>query len=383
MKRSNLLLMLAAGTLLASCGGQSGPSKDAILKAASEKTAIAIWADSGAPINRKINNRAEGAHAPILANSFTFKYESNTYTVKINWEISTQDWSRFKSDEEHDVVIAKRESVGGRTLSADFVPTFTYEDATLKGDAYKFFCDPYDVDPQNKTLAELSKGAYIDKNIKTGAVIRTKGVITLHSPDFSSVIIEDAGRTVQLYKGGAFSSFFAVGKTIQVVGKYKDYNGPEFEPVLDVSPTDDVPSIVPLTLDKAKIDAFRTEWKDNGDLSQANRLVGGEYVVKKESEGKNKTETDRSKNTFDTLYLETEDGAEFALYTKPSIAGNDGIKEISTIFGGLKVGDKIKFKGALTYYSNKDLVEANIYNASDLEVTYRAPAAETSATNPA
>ena len=381
MKRTNLMLLFTAGMLLASCGGQSGPSKNDILKEASGKTAIAIWADSGAPINRKLEkNKAEGAHAPILANSFTFKYESQTYTVKIDWKISdTENWTKYKSDEEHDVVIAKRQSVGGQTLEANFTPTFTYEDATLTGDVYKFVCEPYEVDPQNKTLAELSQGAYVDKNIKTGAVVRTQGIVTLHSPDYSSVIVENNGRTVQLYKGGAFSTFFEVGKAIQVVGKYKDYSGPEFDPVYDVSPTTDVPAITPLALDKKTIDDFRAEWKDNGDHSQGNRLTAGEFTVKEESKGKNKDETDRSKNTFDTLYLLTEDGGEFALYTKPGYAGDEGCKEISKIFGGVKKGDKVKFKGALTYYSSKDLVEVNIYNPDDVEVTYVAPAEEGSA----
>ena len=378
MKRTNLLLLFTAGMLLASCGGQSGPAKDDILKEASGKTAIAIWADSGAPINRKLEkNKAEGAHAPIIANSFTFKYESKTYTVKIDWKISDADnWTRYKSDDEHDVVIAKRQSVGGQVLEATFTPTFTYEDATLTGDSYKFYCDPYEVNPQNKTLAELTQGAYVDGTISNGDVIRTKGVVTLHSPDFTNVFIEDNGRTVQLYKAGAFSTFYEVGKTLQVVGKYKDYYGPEFDPVYDVSPAEAVPAITPLALTKTFVDDFRTAWKA-GDHSQGNRLTAGEFTVKEESKGKNKTETDRSKNTFDTLYLTTDDGAEIALYTKPGYAGDEACKKISTIFGGLKKGDKVKFKGALYCYN--DLVEVNLYSDKDIEVTYVAPIEESSA----
>ena len=373
MKKTKLLLLVACGTLLASCGngGESTPkeaSAEEVCAAVLKKTAIAIWADQGSPINAALTNKAEGAHAPVLATDWSVTIDKVVYKTKISWSgIDGVNWKSYKFDDEHIVVIAARQSSNGDTLSATFVPTVTYKEKSVAGKEYKFTCAPYEVDPTDKALPEFAKGFYVDKNIKNGAVIRTKGVVTFASPDFSSVIIQDGAAAVQLYKGNAFSSFYAVGNSITSVGKIKDYNGLEFDPVLDVAPTDQVEAPVSFVPNSENIAAFRTAWQ-GGDKSLANVLVETTLEVAKDPEAKNKDETDPEKKTYDTLYLKASDGEEqIALYTKTGFAGDDGAKAISKIMGSCKAGDKVKFKGALTYYSGKSLVECNIYSAKDIE----------------
>ena len=108
------------------------------------------------------------------------------------------------------------------------------------------------------------------------------------------------------------------------------------------------------------IEAFRNEWK-NGDHKQANRLVQDRLVVAKDPVA--------NKGTYDTLYLKAKEGdSEIALYTKSGFSGQDGLKAISDKIGACKAGDQVSFKGALTYYGSKDLVEVNLYAPEDIEV---------------
>ena len=372
MKRSKLLLLVACGTLLASCGNNtpavSTPSAEEVCEAVLKKTAIAIWADTGAPINQALTNKSEGAHAPLLSTSFTVSIDKVAYKASLTWNgIDGNKWKQYKVDDDHIVVIATRQSAGGDTLEATLTPTVTFNEKSVAGKQYKFTCAPYDVDPIDKTLPDFADGFFVQKNIKNGAVVRTKGVVTFNSPDYSSVIIQDGASAVQLYRGSAFSTFYTKGASLSVVGKIKDYSGLEYDPVLDVSPTDTIQTPASFEPTKDNIEAFRAEWV-GGNKSQANRLVEATLEVSKDPVGKVAGETDPEKQTWDTLYLKGSDGeGEIALYTKTGYAGDDGFKEISKIIGSCKAGDKVRFRGALTYYSGKSLVECNIYSPSDIE----------------
>ena len=365
MKKSRLLFALASAMMLASCNNQAAekPLAERIVEAAAEKdkAAFATWADTGAVIDQKLENNAAGAHAPILAKKFPVKVDNKFYTTTITWSgIDNVNWKQYDSDADHVVVIPTRQSAGGETLKATMVPTFTYEDKTVTGKGYQFVCEPYDVNPIDKTLAAMNSGMYGDKSVKTNDVIRTKGVVTLMSPDLSSVIVQDGENAVQLYKSSAFSTFYNEGASVSVVGKIKDYNGTEFDPVLDVSPTETLAEPTLFVPNSTNIEAFRNEWK-GGDHKQANRLVHETLIVAKDPVA--------NKGTYDTLYLKAKEGtSEIALYTKSGFAGQDGLKAISDKIALCKTGDEVTFKGALTYYGTKDLVEVNIYSPDHIRI---------------
>ena len=363
MKKSRLLFTFASAMMLASCANQPAekPLAERIVEAASKKAAIAMWADTGAVIDQTLENTAVGAHAPVFAKKFSVKVDNQFYLTNISWSgIDDVDWKQYVFDADHAVVIPSRRSAGGETLKATMVPTFSYEDKTFVGKEYKFVCEPYDVNPIDKTLQAMNSGMYGDKSVKTGDVIRTKGVVTLMSPDFSSVIVQDGEDAVQLYKSGAFSTFYTEGASVSLVGKIKDYSGTEFDPVLDVSPTEALAEPTLFDPTSANIEAFRTEWK-NGSHKQANRLVHETLVVSKDPVA--------NKGIYDTLYLKAKDGtSEIALYTKAGFAGQDGLNAISDKIALCKTGDEVTFKGALTYYGTKDLVEVNIYSPDHIRI---------------
>ena len=362
MKQSRILLTLAAMTMLASCNQQAEKSlADKVLEAAASKGAIAMWADTGMLIDQTHENNAAGAHAPILATQFSVKVEGQLYKAGISWAgIDDVDWKKYDSDADHIVVIPSRKSVGGETLKATITPTFSFEDKTLVGKEYKFSCEPYDVDPADYTLTNMNNTFYNGTAIKNGDVIRTKGVVTMMSPDLSSVIVQDGADAVQLYKSSAFSTFYTIGASVSLVGKLKDYNGTEFDPVLDVSPTDKLADPTLFEPTSANIEAFRNEWK-GGDHKQANRLVHDRLIVAKDPVA--------NKGTYDTLYLKAKEGdSEIALYTKAGYSGADGVKAISDKIALCHAGDEVAFRGALTYYSGKDLVEVNLYAPEDIQV---------------
>lgn len=369
---SKLLMVIASSMLLAACGGNAENFNEKVAKAVVDKTAIAIWADEGSPIQQRLTNSTAGAHAPILATKFAVKVDGKTYKTTIKWDgVDGEKWKPYEFDEDHVVVIPTRPSKGGESLAATFTPKITYEDATVEGKPYSFVCDPYDVDPIDRTLAQFVEDYYVKKTIKDKTAVRTKGVITFMSPDNSSVIIQDGMNAVQLYKSSAFSTFYQKGASISVVGSIKNYSGLEYDPVLDVSPTDKLEAPDKFEPTSENIEAFREEAKA-GNWSHALIEVNEELEVAK-------APAKKSDGTVDTLYLKAKDGdSEIALYTKPGFAGSDGIKEISDIFDDLLPGDKILFRGSLTYYGSKDLVEANIYSADDLKVTYLTPREESS-----
>lgn len=364
MKRNLIAALVLSASMLVSCGEQnSGPSDKDVVDQIAAKAAIAMWADSGEVIRYTKTNEVEGAHTPILATSFMTRIEGTAYTAKIEWGgIDGTDWVKYDSDEEHVVVIAQRQSVGGKTLEATFVPTITYGGASVQGSSYKFTCAPYDVDPKQMTMAELAAGFYTNKTVKTKDVVKVSGQITFASPDYSSVIVQEGASAVQLYKGSAFSTFYGIGKSITTVGKIKDYSGLEFDPVLDVSPTSDV-AIDKFEVTAANITAFREEMKDN-NKAHANQLCEGELTVQKVYKN--------SSGVATTLYLNVDGGEEMALYTKSGFAGDDGANQIYSLFESCAEGDKVKFRGCMALYN--DLVEVNIYSPNDVEVTEKASA---------
>lgn len=394
---SKLLMVIASSMLLAACGGNAENFNEKVAKAVVDKTAIAIWADEGSPIQQRLTNSTAGAHAPVLATSFTVKVDGKAYKTSIKWEgIDGVKWNAYKFDEDHVVVIPTRPGKGGESLSATLTPKITYEDATVDGKPYSFVCDPYEVDPIDRTLAQFVDEFYVQKTIKDKTAVRTKGVVTFMSPDYSSVIIQDGMNAVQLYRSSAFSLFYQMGASLSVVGSIKNYSGLEYDPVLDVGPTDKLENPGKFDPTCENIEAFREEAKA-GNWSHSLVEVDDELEVAYEPSKK-------ADGSVDTLILKAKDGnSKMALYTKPGIAGSDGIKEISDIFVDLLPGDKIHFRGSLTFYGDKDaqdptrkdpdnsnkpyvdpedkgkgLVEANIYSADDLEVTYRVPREESS-----
>ena len=357
MKRNLIFLAALCTPMLASCAEPEAPIAQQVVEDVLSKKAIAIWADTGSVITNSRNgetliNSAQGAHAPILATSFLAKVGGETYKASISWSgIDNVNWKSYVSDDDHIVVIPSRQSVGGETLNAAFVPTITFEDASVSGSEYKFTCAPYDVDPVDLDLEDFANKFYVTKEVKKNDIIRTRGIITAMSPDLSSVIVQNGNSAVQLYKSSAFSTFYSIGAAISVVGKIKDYNGLEFDPVLDVSPTD----ASDLTVNNFEANAenianFKAAW-NNGNKSLANVQV------------KDTLEVDRLSGKSDTLHLKTADDGKISLYTKPGFAGDDGVKAIGAIFNSLQVGDRVTFNGVLTYYSSGDLVEVNIYGA--------------------
>lgn len=387
MKIKKILTLNAIALMgLASCGGEPAKKEASDLDVVTEvsnKAAIACWADTGETISHALVNKAYGAHSPRLATKYTVQIEGKKYVADLKWTgFKTEEWKEYEADDTHISLLPVRPLKGQDDLSLTLSATITYGDASISGPEYKLTCPAYTVDFEDYSLAELADGFYKTKSIKINTMVRVHGWVTSWYDSFGNVFLQDGDYSIQLYKASAFSSFYKVGNHLDVVGQIVDYNGLEFSgTVQDVSfSTKEIAPYEKKALTKADCDVLSggdvTKKLWNNYYEGTAKAIVWQYNPTKEGateEEKNSpinwyNYQGTKKDKPDTLMLETDDGGKFAIYLKSGNMGSKEYEKALEFIKTVKVGDKVSYKGPITYYSSGSLVEINLVKSTDLAI---------------
>ncbi|MCR5079485.1 MAG: hypothetical protein K6B65_06200 [Bacilli bacterium] len=367
---------------LAACGGStpSGASDADVVAEVAKKGAIACWADTGGVISTAMTNEAYGAHSPVLATKYTVQLNGQKYEANLSWTgFKAEEWKQYDADATHVSLLPVRPLKGQAALSLTMAPTITYGKESISGPTYKFVCPAYDVEFVDYALADLADAFYVKKTVKTNDMVRIHGWVTNWYDNYGNVFVQDGDYSIQLYKASAFKSFYKVGNHVDVVGQIVDYNGLEFSgTVQDVSfSTKEIAAWTKGAVTKAVCDELSS---GNKSKKLWNNYYEGTAtaIVWEYNEQFGTTDDEKvspinwykydgsKKEKPDTLMLQTDDGGKFAIYLKSSNMGSTGYEKACEFIKTLKVGDKVSYKGPITYYSGGSLVEINLASADNL-----------------